>query len=91
MDDKQFVDSLKSTHGGAKANPKFSYEKTAAKDSSSKDLDFQFLLRHYAGDVKYTARDWLTRNKDPLERDHRSQRVDLDDGGIAGRSFQMPK
>lgn len=23
--------------------------------------------------------------------DHRSQRVDLDDGGIAGRSFQMPK
>eukprot|EP00746_Dinoflagellata_sp_MGD_P150905 gnl/MRDRNA2_/MRDRNA2_82663_c0_seq1.p1 gnl/MRDRNA2_/MRDRNA2_82663_c0~~gnl/MRDRNA2_/MRDRNA2_82663_c0_seq1.p1 ORF type:complete len:1276 (-),score=281.97 gnl/MRDRNA2_/MRDRNA2_82663_c0_seq1:67-3462(-) len=58
--EENFVSKLSTVH---KADPAFSVPKLG------KMKELQFSIRHYAGEVMYTASGWLERNKDSISDD----------------------
>jgi hypothetical protein len=50
--DKQFTNKCVTTY---KPHPKFSY--------SPQGGDYQFEIKHYAGNVTYTTKEWIEKNK----------------------------
>merc|ERR1712226_1590363 len=58
--DKTFKDKLYTTHLGKTD----AFGKSTSKSKGQKEVDFE--LYHYAGTVGYNIRNWLNKNKDPL-------------------------
>jgi myosin protein heavy chain len=82
--DETFLEKLKTLY--TNRSPMLSAEKAtpASKFSVNRNERLNFSVQHYAGKVDYSADDWLSKNKDPLNENLASVLAASSDAYVAG-------